>query len=179
MMFFNLLLIFLMGIQSEPPKDIILQPVTTQSWYTQRPINARTQTYNRYLDSVIAIDSTRAIATSSLTTIPWYVYTVTGKYNRAKTTWQVLIPTDWTYQLNVIWFFAADATATGIRFIVINLNWSPLEIKYVLPIASVTMLIDITEIFNLNKNDYITVDVYQSSWWPLNVTTKLKAFKLS
>lgn len=187
----NLLLTLFMMVKTEPKIELqkVQQPIVVEQrqesissvWYTQRPLDARTQTRNRYLDSVICSDKYRSFASSSNPTIiPEFTYEKVGKLPFDKTNWEVYIAEDWTYFINA-WAIVWAATVTNwTRVLVLYVNWDVVQLDYqVTPPANISVRLSIVEYFNLNKWDIITIWVSQSSTETVDVSTRLKTFKTS
>lgn len=187
-MYSLLLLLFMMANTQDTKLQDAQTPIVfeqvqekiDQIGYTHRPLNARTQTNNVYLDSVFAQDTDRAITSASLTTVPSYnYYSKIWNYWRDKVNWQVTIPVDWTY--NVSFYAAFEANALWLRLVILNVNWNPVDLaNYVSDwITSVASYLHVSQPYNLKKWDIITIQVYQSSTSTLEVTTNLKVIRLS
>lgn len=171
------------------PKDVIeyktidyVKPVVqTDPWLSSPMLDSRVQTNNRYLDSVIGSDVWRTIASDPTPIkIDSFTNEITGNYKRYTTNKEYIIPTDWTYFINAWAIFSPATVNNWLRILVIELNWSPLQLDYIsLPTANLSSRLSISELFNLQEWDLINVYVAQSSTELLTVTTKLKIFRTS
>lgn len=162
----------------QPPMPTIQSQPSSQVGYTQRPMNARSQTYNRYLDWAVASRATlQSIPTTTLTKITWYTYTITGKYAFDVTIDSVTIPVDGTYQIiSSIWF---DGDITGDVISYIYLNWAYLDSNFFTNTATFQK-IQIVTINNLLRWDILDLRVIQTSGWTNNISTAiLSVTKLS
>jgi hypothetical protein len=147
-------------------------------WYSDRPISARTQVANRYLDWVVAYNASIEIPDSTQTNITWYTYTKTGRYDfNAWNTDRIIIPQDWTYQViaNFRWL---DTMTIWWMVYWITLNWNDL---YWWSPASTSSFETIQYVWieNLTRWDYIQANVFQTEWWSKDITVKISVVKLS
>jgi hypothetical protein len=96
--------------QTQQPLEIKERTFDRQSmWYTDRPIDARTQTRNRYLDSV-QFGAVKEISVWDTTKIDDLVDFRT-KYSKYKWDWipdWIMIPEGWTYLIT--WRVFADTS---------------------------------------------------------------------
>lgn len=172
------------SIKIENPQQqfVPLERSETISWigYVQRPINQKTQVRNVYLDSLIA-NKDFSLSSWPLTIISGLTFEKTGTYPRDNNDWQITIPKDWTYYLSIRATYSAATIEQWIRLVWIkNKNDEYLLAQYVvLPVASVPVIIQISDTFNLNKWEILKIDMSQSSTETLDCTVRLSIFKLS
>lgn len=152
------------------------QPVFDRNsmWYTDRPINQRTQVRNTYLDWVVATQSSQTIDDVTLTDIIWYTFTKTWNYAFENTD-SIKIPVNWTYIINAV-FDWNDALTQWLHYVTIN--WTQTLIQ-VWDNMSAFQNIFITWVKNLSKWDIIATEVFQESWSSKDVTVELTVTKLS
>lgn len=171
-MLFTLLLL-LMGFQTPAPDIIPLESPTTQTGYTQRPSNARTQTYNRYLDWV------QAKKTQSLSVwwnaITGYTFTTTWNYAFDIDPDAITIPTDWTYNISINFWFWANYAYVNTFDVMVNDDLLYRTAKESLILWESVQLHSVE---NLLKWDKITL-VIVSDNWALDVDVSLSVTKLS
>lgn len=144
-------------------------------WYTDRPINARTQTYNRYLDWCKAV-VTQSIPTFTSTKITWYSFNITGNYKFDSVSDAITIPTDWTYNITINYKYAWSTTLDTIYEVLLNgdllyqttRNWT-----------SAWETIQIVWVENFKKWDKIEIYVVKIDSWNLNIDVSSSIIKLS
>lgn len=186
---FNLLLtlLFIMQPTDKTKYQVVQKPVPVEQkvfdrdsvWRTDRPINARTQVNNRYLDWVVASVDTISIQDITPTTIDWYSYTVTGKYDFvAWNTDRIVIPQDWTYQIIVNFEWLSIMTIWWCIYSV-NLNWSYLYWSAPAAAPSAFTTIQFVWVENLSRWDYLQTQVTQFEWSNKNIKVKISLIKLS
>lgn len=88
-----------------PIENIKQEETIAWIWYTQRPINQKTQVRNTYLDSC-TISATQQLPVPSWAwewvVVSWYTYNTVWKYSFVwQNTNEIKIPTTWTYSINV------------------------------------------------------------------------------
>lgn len=170
------------------PKDVIeyktidyVKPVVqTDPWLSSPMLDSRVQTNNRYLDSVIGNNVTE-IASWWDKVLDSFTVSLVGRYKRGWTNWIINIPTQWTYLINIdssfVWL-------VGIYTLNILKNGTQVYSRYVTnwtDIDPYPLTIDITKTFNLNKWDYIQIQLWQSNslWDNITFETNVSVIKLS
>ena len=166
------------------PQDM-QQPVAEQNvpkeiGRTERPLNARTQTNNVYLDSVYAYAS-GTLPDNSSTAITWWTYNITWKYPFDKNSSWIEIPKAWTYMVIVTAIF--EAYELGSRKSDIRVNGTPIQRFYTEPIAlsAVASTHYITTIYNLVEWDVLSTNLLQDNedGASLDYSVSIQAVKLS
>ena len=71
-----------------------------QTGYSQRPMNARAQTFNRYLDS-ISINCTSSTWLNPTFTLESWTIVSLWKYNWKQAWWKIYFPVEWTYIIDI------------------------------------------------------------------------------
>ena len=156
-------------------KDIKLQSVQTtidrkpvsfdrqSMWYTDRPINAKTQTYNRYLDTA-EIDTDWVLITSwgdALVTVIWYE-NKTGNPQINIVSWWFEIPSNGTYMIQGwVWIDTTATTVLTTLELDVEKNWVAIYDSYVIA-AWLFSIIYINSVFNFKKWDLIQFRWYNT-----------------
>lgn len=169
--------------------EIVIQPVQVEmntpsraneqinTWFTSRPLNARTQTRNQYLDSATFV--------SSSLLVPWITYwyeipsytsnTLSWNLLRKTTTspWIIIIPVTWTYLIQW-WLFVSQYLWTSP--ISIYVDWI---ISYTNVAISAWYTVPIMVVHNLIRWDEIYI--YIENTWPYSIDAilNLSIIKLS
>lgn len=130
--------------------------------YTQRPINARTQTRNMYLDS-IKWESDQQIPVPSWSwewaDVEWYTYTKIGNYDFTRwNTDRIVIPSTWTYMIIARFIINDLYWDLGLTNYKITKNGNYLLADWRLAMTSFESL-NITWIENLSKWDIIKMKI--------------------
>ena len=148
---------------------------TSQVGYSQRPANARTQTYNRYLDAVWAWGNWAS-------TITIWVWEQSGKLNRwTKTSWtSVKIPIQWTYMVTIEWVMDWWTSCKWLRVY----RWQNGTTQYEAVTSMVSAFYDSlyvtrTDVVNLLKWDVITIWASLTAGSALWLHWYIKIVKLS
>ena len=147
----------------------------SQIGYTERPLNARTQTNNRYLDSV----SFGWVAT---VTSMWLSYVIFSQdvevWNYNRNVWNsITIPVQGTYLINWDSLVSSASWIWQVR-IVIEKNGTT-DIKVVYAMAEHWTTIPISTTYNFVKGDYIRIYIDNSSSDSIDVVVNLTIVKLS
>lgn len=137
---------------------MVEQRQETIGWigYTQRPLNARTQTRNRYLDWVSARKNFQIIPASTPTKLTWFTYTKTGNYPWDKVDWEFFIAESGTYLL----LFTAnwDTVTTNPSLLRI------MDKDSVVDWISTFDYFNISVILNLNKWNHLYFEIINEDW---------------
>lgn len=159
---------------------VIEQRKETIGWigYTQRPIDAKMQTRNRYLDSVRAVQTEQDIAATTDTEITWYTYTKTGNYDFTRwSTDSIIVPENWTYM--IIADYQRTETMTVWETIHwVKLDWNNLYSQNVFNVTA-TNTYTLSWVENLTKWQEITINVFHIESEARKVKIKLSLTKLS
>ncbi len=149
--------------QTPAPEQTNPSSPTSQTGYTQRPANARTQVYNRYLDScTIKVDninytSTVQVQDTNLITV-WKLARRTAEYTTGKRA--LFIPVAWTYLIT--WYMSNDVNyaygwymqKNNATFIW-NRDWpAPWNTQILQPVST---------IMNFEKWDFFNVETWSHS----------------
>lgn len=181
MLLLNLLL-FMMGLQAEAPTPVVQTTPTTQTGYTQRPSNARTQTYNRYLDSFtiynpfVLADWIVDVVESNLNIVGKLAFRPKA-FTYSWDSWIGLeIPVDWTYLMN--WYIELQESDTASLYVAYLRDWTVyvMWFNWVFWGISIWQLVPVTWTFNLRKWDIIRYEKGISDWfsaWISITVTKL------
>lgn len=170
----NLLLLLLFMVTTTKEPELIIQnpqmevmPTVipdriTNIWRIDRPINARTGTINRYLDSAtfnawwtVSSMSLYDIDNGSITIKSWQlIWDV--KSNWTPTVTKIYIPQQWTYQINWRVFISSWLWVSWLLTTFLQINESyAIGFASAIPVRWIT--IPITTTANINKWDYINV----------------------
>lgn len=185
-MFNLLLMLFLMAnkpkIELQPVQQAVYQqtkPFTRDSmWYTNRPIDQRTQVRNVYLDSVklnssffVEAMSLFDLSDASLSVLSWNLY-------RKKETnpMKVYFPTWWTYHIN--WrVFISQHLWVWLLNTFVQINSSLWEVFSSMAYKGTT--IPINRIVNVKKWDYINIYFDAESDEDIEWSIQISIIKLS
>jgi len=156
---------------------MVEQRQETIGWigYTQRPINARTQTRNRYLDTTVFV-SDITIPWNTLYDIPSYTKTTLSwnlNWRLSSSPWKIIIPVSWTYMVQW-WLFISKYLWTDPITIYVDgiTSYNNVEAKR-------WTTIPILFIKNFNKWDDIYISIDNSDIEDIEAVITLNIIKLS
>lgn len=148
---------------------------TSQVGYSQRPANARTQTYNRYLDSIWAWGNNLWFVLRDWIEQSW-------KLNRQAEIWHltITIPVEWTYMILIEWVIY---DCTNCKWLMVSwaLNgWTVYEARTEMVSAYYKDLyVTRTDVVNLLKWDKISLDLVPASGTTTLQNAYIKIVKIS
>ena len=144
---------------------------------TERPLNARTQTNNRYLDSVVAYKSQEITLWDEY--ITWRTFTKTWNLMFDSVPDGIVIPKSWTYM--ILLTVSREENNSWDRYIEILKNTEFYKSVFNTVAATDALLYkqDTTIIDNFTKWDYLEVRVLQSWAATLNAWVRFQVVKLS
>lgn len=126
-------------------------------WFSQRPLNIRTQTWNIYSDSVTFnwTSTINTVTTKDLDSVTETLRTWTYKRNTESNIAKIYIPKSWTYLIQ--WrAYISSSTWTGIISTFIQKNETD-NIGFCANEAKAQTTIPIITIANLSKWEYVNI----------------------
>lgn len=187
-MIFNLLMYLLMA-DLQQVQSWIQQQATVYSWQSigrvERPISARSQVQDRYLDSVIAtntMDESQIVQDWSTNIIDNYTYKIVWNYPFNKNDGEINLFT-WTYILNITSSRTITADDYNIEIKVYK-NGSLINLALYEAVSPQRYIsLRTNDIYNFKTWDIITVWLVFTSndatMYSIDVTTKVELVKLS
>ena len=143
---------------------------------TERPISARAQVQDRYLDT-IQWYTTQIISDSVQNNIIDLTIYWTGTLKPDWTTWMIIWAT-WTYMIQVSLNIDAYWWSQHITLEIYNIDTRIWVKSQTVPTIWDTDM-DYNKTFNLNKWDIINYVVSQDSWWDATINITATIIKLS
>ena len=149
----------------------------SQIGHTERPLNARTQINNKYLDSVMAYKSQEITLWDEY--ITWRAFTKTWNLMFDSVPDGIVIPKSWTYM--ILLTVSREGNNSWDRYIEMFKNTEFYEsvINTVAVTDTLSYKQDMTIIDNFTKWDYLEVRVLQSRAATLNAWVRFQVVKLS
>lgn len=98
----------------QPPMPTIQSQPSSQVGYTQRPMNTRSQTYNRYLDTTNFYGSVTVLANDSayIPTNGQYISVSGQLWWKIWSSWEIIFQKQGTYMIQ--WYLFVDTTASTV-----------------------------------------------------------------